>query len=269
MRVMTMNVFAHHRDWEKRREVLIAGFQALAPEIVLLQEIVLTEGYDQARDILGSGYQIHHQPGRSDDGVGASIASQWPLDVVLEVGLDHGELSWTGSLAVARVDVPSPIGPVLVAHHKPTWRPAGEADRERQAVAAARHIETILPEQQIPVILAGDLDAPPHAASIRFLTGMQSLEGMSVRYHDAWAARHDDAPGHTFSPANGIRSDSWRPRPAERIDYIMVRGAEHGAPLDVVRCDLAFDKPVDGVWASDHIAVVADLMPVPASNDHP
>jgi hypothetical protein len=28
---------------------------------------------------------------------------------------------------------------------------------------------------------------------------------------------------------------------------------------DVRRCDLIFDEPVGGVWASDHFGLVADL----------
>jgi hypothetical protein len=36
--------------------------------------------------------------------------------------------------------------------------------------------------------------------------------------------------------------------------------AEHRAPtLDIAACTLAFDEPIEGVWASDHFGVVADL----------
>ena len=269
MRVLTMNVFAHHRDWPARRRILRDGFAALSPDVALLQEVVVTDGGDQARDLFPDGYSVHHQPGRSDDGVGASIMSRWPMEVILEVGLDDGPVSWIGSLAVARVHGPKPIGEVLVAHHKPTWKPAAEAERERQAVTAAEHVERIAAEADRPVILAGDLDAPPEAASIRFLTGRQSLGGRSVKYHDAWAVTHPDRPGHTYTPENGIRSDAWRPRSGERIDYVMVRGGSHGGQLDVVGCELAFDRAVDGVWASDHIGVVADFGPAPETDDHP
>ena len=44
-----------------------------------------------------------------------------------------------------------------------------------------------------------------------------------------------------------------------RIDHIMVRCRHHGPTLDVVACERIFDQPVDGVWASDHFGVVADL----------
>jgi hypothetical protein len=45
---------------------------------------------------------------------------------------------------------------------------------------------------------------------------------------------------------------------------VLVGCGEHGGPtLAVADCALAFDEPVDGVWASDHFGVVADLEPPP------
>jgi hypothetical protein len=40
---------------------------------------------------------------------------------------------------------------------------------------------------------------------------------------------------------------------------IMVRCSHHGPTLDVSSCERIFDEPVDGVWASDHFGVVAEL----------
>jgi hypothetical protein len=39
----------------------------------------------------------------------------------------------------------------------------------------------------------------------------------------------------------------------------MVRCADHGPTLEVSGCERVFDDAVDGVWASDHFGVVADL----------
>jgi len=80
-------------------------------------------------------------------------------------------------------------------------RPDGEAEaaRERQVVALtdldARH------RNALPTIIAGDLNATPQAASMRYLTGLQSLGGRSVCYHDAWAVA-GDGPGYTWTVDN-------------------------------------------------------------------
>jgi endonuclease/exonuclease/phosphatase family metal-dependent hydrolase len=65
-------------------------------------------------------------------------------------------------------------------------------------------------------------------------------------------------PGETFTPSNPpVRDWDW---PFRRLDYVLVRCGEHGGPtLEITRCERFLDEPVDGVWASDHFGVVADL----------
>lgn len=258
-----MNAFGRQRDWHARRDVLRAGLRRLAPDVVTLQEVFTAGDSDEVVDLLGPGYRVFHQRGRDTNGGGASIASRWPFDVISETDLQTDERlynsGWIGSLALIRVAAPEPIGPLLIAHHKPTWQSGAERERELQAVAAARVIERVLEKTDMPVVLAGDFDATPDSASIRFWTGRQSLDGMSVYYQDAWEALHPDDPGHTFVPENPLRSAAWKPRPGRRIDYVMVRCGDKGAPLDVINCERVFDRPIDGVWASDHFGVMADL----------
>lgn len=56
LRVLTMNLLSpDHGNWERRRPVLRAGLADLAPDLVVLQETVDGQGYDQARDLLGPG----------------------------------------------------------------------------------------------------------------------------------------------------------------------------------------------------------------------
>ena len=80
---------------------------------------------------------------------------------------------------------------------------------------------------------------------------------MSVYYGDAWAITHPDEPGYTFSMRNPLRSPVWEEN--RRIDYIFVRGGHKGSTLRIAACELIFDEPVGGVWASDHFGVMADL----------
>jgi endonuclease/exonuclease/phosphatase family metal-dependent hydrolase len=149
---------------------------------------------------------------------------------------------------------------LLFVHHKPAWQAGYAAERERQAVACARFVEEQLAGRPRHVVLAGDFDDTPVSASVRFWTGKQSLHGVSVAYRDAWAAARPDEPGHTFTPANPLeRTGEMSLELGRRIDYVMVRCGIHGPTLAVTDCRLAFDEPVDGVWASDHFGVVADL----------
>lgn len=119
--------------------------------------------------------------------------------------------------------------------------------------------------------MAGDLDADPASASVRFWTGRQSLDGTSVCYRDAWESSHPDDPGHTLTPEHplvkhqrfrGVQAFiDW---PFRRIDYILVRfGSTCGRALQVHSCTKIFTEPVDGVWASDHFGVMAELGPPP------
>jgi endonuclease/exonuclease/phosphatase family metal-dependent hydrolase len=261
MRVLTMNTLAAaYVDYAARREVLRTELRRLDPDVAALQEVEP----GQAVDLLGPGrHSVRHRSTDPDDPVGAELVSRWPFGAVHHVDLHLGPataaLPWTGAV-IAEVLAPAPFGPLLVVHHKPVWPIHLEGVRERQAVIAARAVEDLVARRPAHVVLLGDLDATPDAASVRFWTGRQSLEGTGVAYHDAWESAHPDDPGHTFTPDNPlVRAGSMplvRPR---RIDYAMVRGETHGPTLRVLSCELVLPGPVDGVQASDHYGVVAEL----------
>jgi endonuclease/exonuclease/phosphatase family metal-dependent hydrolase len=265
VRVATLNLWGRHGDWESRRSVLVDGLRTLGADVVALQETVVENGYDQVADLLGSGFHVHHQAGREADGSGLSVASRWPLGEVREETLrvtprvDPGEQA--GRVAVVEVLAPDPIGMILLVHHKPSGWLGFELERELQAAAAARLVEDLVGERGPGhVVLAGDLDAIPDSAGVRFWTGRQSLGGLSVCYRDAWEAACPGEPGHTFSPRNPlVTGGNWPLELGRRIDYVMVRCGRHGPTLDVLSCGRIFEEPVGGVWASDHFGVVADL----------
>ena len=63
----TVNLFAHHGDWERRRPALRASLRALDADVLTLQEVIVGDG-------------THH---------GASVASRWPIRTVHEVELHY------------------------------------------------------------------------------------------------------------------------------------------------------------------------------------
>jgi endonuclease/exonuclease/phosphatase family metal-dependent hydrolase len=280
LRVVTQNVWAHGGDWPARRRVLREGFAKAAPDLVALQETVVLGDEDQAREILGDGYELMHSRIRGTDGIGITIASRWPIDRPreLDIRMRPGDPAGTAPTALlAEIDVPD-VGRVVFVNHVRSWQPRLAAEREQQAVMVASALDrypapveaTDAGRRDLPhIIVAGDLDADPASASVRFWTGRQSLDGRSVCYRDVWEATHGSAAGETFTPDNPLMRDpDW---PFRRIDYILVRCADHGGPtLFIARSDRLFDQPVDGVWASDHFGVWADLeLPKRSSTEGP
>ncbi len=261
-RVAVQNVWGRYGAWPQRREALRDGLRAADLDLVTFIEPVKTEHYDQVEDLLGPGYEVVYQSARAGEVVGSALASRWPLKAVHELDLrvsDRTAESLDVTLA-AEIDAPDPIGPLLFLAPNPKWEMGYERERELQALVAARFAEEYVSARDAHVILAGDFDAVPEAASIRFLSGRQSLEGVSVCYRDAWASVHGPEPGHTFTPRNPLVREgetAWDiPR---RIDYVFVRCNEYGPTLDIRDCRRLFDEPRDGIWASDHFGVVADL----------
>jgi endonuclease/exonuclease/phosphatase family metal-dependent hydrolase len=261
VRVVTLNLWGRRGDWTERHSVLFSGLRDLQPDLVAFQESIVTDTYDQVTDLLGTDYSIAHHAHREPDGQGISIASRWPLRTVREVDLQVSSRTadFACTTLIAEVLAPNPVGPLIFVNHCPNWQSNFEFERERQAVLAARNVEELVGQRSVHVVLAGDFTAAPDTASVRFWRGLQSLGGMSVCYADAWERTHPGEPGHTFSPRNPLRSDRWLLDPGRRIDYIFVRCGNSSPTLDVADCALIFDQPLDGIWASDHFGLVADL----------
>jgi endonuclease/exonuclease/phosphatase family metal-dependent hydrolase len=206
VRVITLNVWNTEGD-SRRLEHINSELRRLSPDFLALQEVVQT-GEPKSLPRLLDGLDLHstHQadlqafaPPFSDRYGGSAVATRWPHKAVEVLDLrlpDAADVPWA-TLAVV-VDVPGE-GELLFIGATAAWRLSAEAARERQALAVtdldARH------RRNLPTIIAGDFNAGPDTASIRYLTGRQSLGGRSVLYHDAWAVG-GDGPGYTWTIHN-------------------------------------------------------------------
>ncbi|MEU4605761.1 endonuclease/exonuclease/phosphatase family protein [Kribbella sp. NPDC023972] len=263
LRVATLNIWCRHGDWAARRDVLRDGFRLLKPDLIALQETVVTDDSDQTAELFGDDYHVLHQGRRTPEGVGCSIVSRWPAVAVEEIDLCVTERvdpqDFPGRSTAAEFD--TPVGPVLFVNHKPNWQVTYEHERELQAVAAARAIERLVAGRDLHVVLAGDFDARPETSSVRFWTGRQSLGDLSVNYQDVWEFAHPGDSGHTFTLENPliVAEADWGRIPPRRIDYIMVRCDVRGPTLRIHSAERLFDRPVRGVFGTDHFGVIAEL----------
>ena len=111
-----------------------------------------------------------------------------------------------------------------------------------------------------PPVVTGDLNAEPGSDELRLLGGLLTAPAVpGLVLVDAWRYADPGDPGFTWDHRNGYQAGTVLPD--SRIDYILVRPAPAGPAARSSRSGLGGTAPVDGVWPSDHFAVVADLRP--------
>lgn len=270
LRILTLNVWNSEGD-PRRPELINHVLSELKPDLIAFQEVMRAPD-DNVLDRLLAGLDFHatHQsdlqhgtPPFADRYGGSAIATRWPHHAVEALDMrvaGAADMPW--ATLAALVPIPQ-AGEVLFIGATCAWRPAAEAARERQVLAIAdldaRH------RRDLPTIIAGDFNAGPEAASMRFLTGRQSLDGRSVLYHDAWAVA-GQGPGYTWGEDNphgkaGAEQIIGQPGYRERFDHVLVGSwdAHPKAHARIRSATLAFDQPIDGIWASDHFGLLVDL----------
>jgi len=272
LRVLTMNIWTFTEPYAARMRLLRAGIRKLDPDLMTFQEAGLEGKRNQVKEVLsGLGYHVVHQfevkkhDKRFTNGV--CIASRWPVKVaeLLSLQVTKHCLHYPYAALAVRVDAPAPVGQMLLVNSKPSWQFSRERERELQAVAVARMTGKHSAKEEFPPVLAGDFDARPDSASIRFLSGKQSLAGMSVHFRDAWAEAGEGSEGLTWTTGSKYVADFVKARlymqdHARRIDYIFVGSFHDYAKYASIRsCRVVMDKPTSGVWPSDHYAVYAEI----------
>jgi exonuclease III len=124
MRLTTLNTWGIRGAWHARRPTLRRGFEELSPDLITLQETIVTDDYDQSREILGDGYHLIHQTNRDPDGQGVTTASRWPVRQVLEIDPQVTERTagFASTCLVSEIAAPEPLGRIWLANHLPDWQ---------------------------------------------------------------------------------------------------------------------------------------------------
>lgn len=264
LRAVTLNIWNRQGPWERRLPLIRDQLAALDADVIGLQEVLGFPGQpDQAQVIAdGLGWNVHYSVAWEIGGgltYGNAILSRHPLVDTQTLPLPSPPGVDTRSVCFARLDVPGGPYPIFTTHL--TYQLHLGHARCAQVRALTDHVARLAPTHTPPPILLGDFNADPDADEMRFLRGLTPLGGTSVYFADAWdatAGREPGAgPGYTYDRRNPYALRSREP--SRRIDYIFVRGPDRDLRGEPLAARLALDQPTDGVWPSDHFAVVADL----------
>ncbi len=264
VRVMTWNLWWGFNDLKLRREVILEVLRQEQPDILGLQEVWADDEENMAAwlaERLGMNWSYgapsdqQHWRERIDNpsaGFGVAVLSRWPLR-----DKQVHDLPQDASRPMLSVIVDAPHAAVpFVTVHLSALPLGGSARRIAQVEALARHVAT-LPAPDHPAIVTGDFNAEPESDELRRFGGNLTapvVEGQV--FLDAWRVATPADPGYTWDRANPYVGQ-WI-EPSARIDYIHIAG--RSGPLGHVRsAHLAGLAPIEGVWPSNHYAVVADL----------
>lgn len=264
MRVMTWNLWWRFGNWRERQPAILETLRREEPDLVGLQEVWAEDGANQA-EWLAKELGMHYAFGASSDqkrwqdrigdpsaGFGVAVLSRWPLrdEQVSDLPLDPSR-----PLLSATVDAPHATIPVFTTHLSAlplggTARRLAQLDFVSQRVAA-------LGTTDHPAIVLGDFNAAPESDEVRRFGGHLTTPFVDGQvFLDAWLFADHRDPGYTWDRANPYVG-AWI-EPSTRIDYIHVLARGEG-PGHIRSARRAATSPVDGVWPSDHCAVIAEL----------
>ncbi|HET9624813.1 MAG TPA: endonuclease/exonuclease/phosphatase family protein [Kofleriaceae bacterium] len=259
-RIATFNIWNRQGAWARRLPLIRDGLAALDADVIALQEVLAFGALPtQAHEIAdGLGWHVFHTPAWDIGGgltFGNAILSPHRLSDTACLSLPTPAGLDTRSVAFARVDAPHGPIPVFATHLTVQFHLCEV--RRAQVVALTDHVARLAPIGGPPPVVLGDFNAGPDADEIRFLRGLTSIDGRSVYFADCWTATGAAGAGYTYDRKNPYALRSREP--SNRIDYIFVRGPDAQLRGEPVACRLALDQPTEGVWPSDHFAVVADI----------
>ena len=264
VRIATWNLWGRYGPWAERMAPILANMRAVDADIWALQEVWEDDERNQARELasaLGNDHVVF-APNLERDGAfsGNAVVSRWPIRdhevrvlprTAGETRDDEGE---ERLVVFAEIDGPRGVIQVYCAHL--SWRDDHSAVRQAQVGEICRLVREHRP-RTFPAVLCGDLNSEPTSDEMRALTGEAAVPVPGVMFRDAWRAAGNLTEGATAANANpfyaaGLDRD-------RRIDYVMVGTPKLGGAGHVVEARVAGDTPVDGMWPSDHLAVVAEL----------
>lgn len=256
VRVASWNVWSRFGPWQDREQLLLAELKRIDADIICLQEAWKVDEETQAArfaEALGM-HHVHHGDLEYAGVIsGQAVLSRWPIELSERLALDGFDGGDGGGAAFARVT--GPRGPFDVVSLILDWRmdlSHVRAAQLRQVCAWARELS----DPFHPLVLCGDFNSPPESDELRALVGLAPVHEPTMVFYDAMDMRAE-GDRSTFTSRNPWSAVGMYPE--RQLDHIFSHWPKaHGAGHPVAAAVIG-DEPADGMYASDHFGVMADL----------
>jgi len=287
LRVITLNLWGTEPPLDARLALAVRQLQALAPDVVCLQEVRPLDGgagrttADVIAEALGMAAHYEVAVAWQAGEHGAAEAGQEGLAVIARtirstsvLALPEPRPGDARILLSASIDTAG--GPIWVHTTHLHYRLDDGVAREHQVLAIDQAIRGFGRDRDsAPQVLCGDFNATADSDEIRFLRGLTTLAGRRTHFQDAWLRLHRE-PGPGDGPADGITwsSENRFTRPLRsldldrRIDYVFVTTRKRDGRGTVHDCRVVMTERAGlgevAICASDHYGVCADVQVVAA-----
>lgn len=266
MRVMTWNLWWQFGSWQDRQPAIAQVIADEQPDVVFLQE-VWSDGRESSAaavaDRLGYHVAISDDPfadrRTAEPGFHNAIVTRWPLLDVASHPLPRadGTAGHRRVLSAAVVDTAGLRWPLISTHLDHRFDESNLRQLQCQALLSVVDGIRADPDASPPVVIGGDFNATPESDEIRLLTGRRSAPVAGLVLSDCWE-HAGVGDGFTWRSDNPYQATTaW---PNRRLDYLFVSWPRPKPLGNPVRAWLAGLEAVEGVFPSDHAAVVADIV---------
>jgi endonuclease/exonuclease/phosphatase family metal-dependent hydrolase len=235
--IATLNLWGEFADWPARLELIAAEPRIANIDVLLLQEVVLSETEDQAERAaqrLDYPYRAHclaeTTPHHSE---GVAILSRIPFVAVRDLALPRSQPP--RRLLIAELQLDRPLT-VLTAHT--VFNPSNVLDEQLNMIIAQPHT---------PLVVGGDFNTTPdRVAPLLARHGLRDLHDpmatwpvSEAHFRRGWAGRFGSAPDFAIE--------------ARKLDYLLGREVQVQAAGQ-----FAIGDETAG-YASDHALLWADV----------
>ena len=264
VRIATWNLWGRYGPWEARAGAITETLRRIDADIVGLQEVWEDAHRSQASELaaaLGFGEPVYAANlERDEQRSGNAVLSRWPIGrhevrrlprEAAGAADDEGE-----ERLVVLAEIEGPRGPIQVFCAHLSWRGDHSGIRQAQVGEICGFVRECR-SRTFPAVLLGDLNADPESDELRALTGQRAVPVPGVMFRDAWTAAGNLEHGATWSNGNPFAAASLDLD--RRIDHILVAAPKLGGCGQPLATWIAGNEPVDGMYGSDHYAVVTEL----------
>jgi endonuclease/exonuclease/phosphatase family metal-dependent hydrolase len=266
MKLVTLNFWQSEAPLDKRIALAVKQLRPLQLDAICLQEVAPVAGGGTTADAIAGALGMHAHYAKAcewaDGAWGAgSKAGEQGLAIV-----SREKLAETAVLELpdprpgdVRILLSGRLGDIWVHTTHLHYKLDDGVARERQVLAIDEAIRARRDNTSPPQLLCGDFNATPDSDEIRFLRGLTTLGGRRTHFQDAWMRIHGNAEGITWSSENELTRPLRSLDIDRRIDFVFVTSRKKDGRGTVRDCRVVLTDREDGICASDHYGVYADV----------